>query len=81
MWVHKKMKTSEEIFQNKRTKNRCSNIDYNISVILISKCRIQKRLKHGSKVVGNCRGTIPSLEVSVLEGGGRTGPTPTLEQR
>lgn len=45
-------------------------MNYNISVILISKCRIQKRLKYGSKVVGNCRGTIPSLEVSVLEGGG-----------
>lgn len=56
-------------------------MNYNISVILISKCRIQKRLKHGSKVVGNFRGTIPSLELSVLKGGGLTGPTPTLEQR
>lgn len=70
MWAHKKEQMSEVIFQNERTKNSCSNMNYNISVILISKCRIQKHLKRGSKVVGNCRGTIPSLEVSVLDGGG-----------
>lgn len=45
-------------------------MNYNISAISISKYRIQKGLKHGSKVVGNCRGTIPSWEVSVLDGGG-----------
>lgn len=42
-WFMKKEQKSEEIFQNKRTKNSRSNMNYNISVILISKCRIQKR--------------------------------------